>query len=311
MMIFILTLIKIFGTDNSLIIVAIYVGLAMFPICDTGLTKSAMLTIIAFCYIGSTAVAQLNAISPWIALPFNLIFVFLVMTVTSEPTYLKMNVIMLLPFVFNQSIPVDYNGFKVRMAATLFGTLIIIVTCYFQWTKKGFGKKGARSLREQFELGFKHKNTAFRMTLGVALAIILSHLMHSQKPLWITLVVVSLTQFTYQEMLSRIKYRLIGTTLGSIFFFIAFRYLFPIEFAIVIVFLFNFIGSFLDEYKYKQFINTISAINASLILFNTEKAILNRFVGLLIGILIVISLYLLEKIFLKCHKKLVNNKLKC
>ena len=306
MMFFILTFIKFFGHDNSLIVVCIYVGLVMFPACDTGMTKSAMLSVIAFCYIGSTIVAQLNTISPWMALPFNLIFVFLVMAITSEPTYLKMNVIMLLPFVFNQSVPVDYNGFKMRMAATIIGTLIIIVCTYIQWTKNGYGKSGSRTLIEQFRKGLKHLNTALRMTLGVSFALILSTILQSQKPLWITLVVVSLTQFTSQEMVARIKYRIIGTILGSIFFVISFRYIFPIEFSIIFVFLFNFIGSFLDEYKYKQFINTVSAINASLILFNTDRAILNRFIGLAIGILIVLLLYLLEKLIVRFFRRATN-----
>lgn len=289
--------------------VCIYIGLVMFPECDTGMTKPAMLLVIAFCYIGSTILAQLNIMSPWVALPFNLIFVFLVMAITSEPTYLKMNIIMLLPFVFNQSVPVNYNGFKMRMLATILGTLIIIICTYIQWTRKGYGKKGARTLAEQFRKGLKHLNTAIRMTLGVAFALILSTILKSQKPLWITLVVVSLTQFTSEEMVSRIKYRIIGTILGSIFFVITFKYLFPIEYSVVFVLLFNFIGSFLDEYKYKQFINAVSAINASLIFFNTDAAILNRFIGLAIGILIVILLYLLEKLIVFIFKKYQKNKI--
>jgi len=250
--------------------------------------------------------AQLNTISPWIALPFNLVFVFLVMAATSEPTYLKMNVIMLLPFVFNQSVPVDFNGFKARMAVTVIGTLIVIVCTYIQWTKNGYGKDGSRTLIEQIRKGLKHANTALRMTLGVSFALILSTILKSQKPLWITIVVVSLTQFTSQEMVSRIKYRLLGTILGSIFFVITFNYILPIEWGIAVVFLFNFIGAFLDEYKYKQFINTVSAINASLIIYNTDRAILGRFVGLFIGILIVCLLYLLEKLIVAKFRKTVN-----
>lgn len=302
MMFFILTFIKFFGPDNSLIIVCIYVGLVMFPACDTGMRKSAMLAVIAFCYIGSTVMAHLNTISPWLALPFNLIYVFLVMAATSEPTYLKMNIIMLLPFVFNQSVPVDSHGFMVRMAATLLGTAIILVCTYIQWTKFGYGGENSRTLVEQIREGLKHTNTAIRMTLGIAFALILSVILNNQKPLWITLVVVSLTQFNSKEMLSRMKYRVLGTILGSIFFVITFKYILPIKFGMAVVFLFNFIGMFMDEYKYKQFINTVSAINASLILFSTDHAILNRFAGLAVGIVIVLLLFVLEKMIISLFK---------
>ena len=47
MMLFILAYIKIFGDENTLIGVSIYVGLAMFPVCDSNMKRSSMLLVIA------------------------------------------------------------------------------------------------------------------------------------------------------------------------------------------------------------------------------------------------------------------------
>ena len=130
MMLFILAYIKIFGDENTLIGVSVYVGLAMFPVCDTNMKRSSMLLVIAIVFIGSGLVSQLDALSPWISFPINFLFVYLVM-MTSEPTYLKLNIVMLLPFLFCQSVPVSIEQFPTRMIGILSGTLFMILATYF------------------------------------------------------------------------------------------------------------------------------------------------------------------------------------
>lgn len=299
MMLFILAYIKIFGDENTLIGVSIYVGLAMFPVCDSNMKRSSMLLVIAIVFIGSGLVSQLDALSPWISFPINFLFVYLVMMMTSEPTYLKLNIVMLLPFLFCQSVPVSLEQFPTRMIGILSGTFLMILATYFGWKKRGFGSEDSKSFRQQLSLNKKHYKTGIRMATGISIAILVSSILKTEKVLWITLVVMSLTQINSEEMLSRIKYRILGTVLGSIFFFLAFEYLLGREYAIFIVLLFGFIGLFSDEYKHKQFINTVSAINASLILFNTKNAIWNRFAGLALGIAIVLILYFIEKLMVK------------
>lgn len=299
MMFFILAYIKIFGDENTLIGVSIYVGLAMFPVCDSNMKRSSMLLVIAIVFIGSGLVSQLDALSPWISFPINFLFVYLVMMMTSEPTYLKLNIVMLLPFLFCQSVPVSLEQFPIRMLAIFSGTFLMILATYFGWKKRGFGSEDSKSFRQQLSLNKKHYKTGIRMATGISIAILVSSILKTEKVLWITLVVMSLTQINSEEMLSRIKYRILGTVLGSIFFFLAFEYLLGREYAIFIVLLFGFIGFFSDEYKHKQFINTVSAINASLILFNTKNAIWNRFAGLALGIAIVLILYFIEKLMVK------------
>ncbi|MEG1754284.1 MAG: hypothetical protein RR234_10270, partial [Christensenella sp.] len=70
----------------------------------------------------------------------------------------------------------------------------------------------------------------------------------------------------------------------------------------------GYLSSWVKEYKYAQIINTISAINANLVLFDVGTAIETRLLLLGIGIAIVLILFLLEraaKHFLQQHK--INN----
>ena len=95
-------------------------------------------------------------------------------------------------------------------------------------------------------------------------------------------------------MVDRIKYRTTATVCGIFFFSIVFGYIFPVEYAAILVMILGYVGFFIDEYKYKQFINFISSINASLIIFNAETAMVNRFIGLFMGIVIVLTLHIIS-----------------
>ena len=297
MMIFILGFMKLFGEENTLVGVCIYVGLIMFAECNTKMRLNSMLIVIFFCFVGSVLASNLNIYLPLeVAFVLNFIFVFIVMLLTSEPTYLKLNIIMLLLFLFCQSVPVSKTQFNTRLAGTIIGTLLIMGYTYYHWKKKGYGGSDSKTLKEQIIAGWKYKSVCFRMAFGVSLSIILTGYYGSIKPLWISLVVLSLTQFSTEDMVSRIKHRVLGTILGAVFFVVVFTYLIPIKYGIIVILLLGYLGYYFNEYKHKQFINAVSAINASLVLFDSSatSAIYTRFESLFIGILIVLILFVVE-----------------
>ena len=84
---------------------------------------------------------------------------------------------------------------------------------------------------------------------------------------------MSLTQLEFSETLERIKHRFIGTLIGVVLFFIFFQVLIPQKYAIWVVMLLGYVGFFLPDYKYKQVINAVSALNASLVILDTMTAI--------------------------------------
>ena len=293
MMGFIMAYMAIFGQENTLPGVAIYVGIMMFPKMNTGIKLYDMLIMVAILFLGSGIVAQIGVISPWLALPLNIIYIFITMIVTTEPAPYRMNMVFLLPLLFCQSVPVTIDLFPKRMLGMLIATVITVVVTYIEWKKRSYGKEG-RTLKEQIKEGMKYIDVSARMAIGVSLAIFIAALMNSAKPLWISIVVMSLTQIDTSDMVDRIKYRTTATVCGIFFFSIVFGYIFPVEYAAVLVMILGYVGFFIDKYKYKQFINFISSINASLIIFNAETAMVNRFVGLFIGIAIVLVLHIIS-----------------
>ena len=94
---------------------------------------------------------------------------------------------------------------------------------------------------------------------------------------------MSLTQLEFTETLTRIKHRFVGTLVGIIIFFIFFQYLIPQQYAGFVVMFLGYMGFFLPEYKFKQIINAVSALNATLVILDTLTAIENRLLCLVAG----------------------------
>lgn len=290
----------LFGAENILPAVAISVGFTMLPQYDLGIKPFTMFIITIFLYTGSGAIAQFAFAQPIIAFIFNFMFIALIILLTNEPLIMKPNISFLLCFVFSQSTPVPWDLFANRMLSLVCGSLLVGFYILINWYHKGYGKDG-RNLKEQVLLCQVNRSYLFRMSFGIAIAMYFGMIFHVQKPLWISIVVMSLTQLEFTETMERIKHRFIGTLIGVICFFIFFQYLIPKEYAMLVVMFLGYIGFFFPEYKYKQIINAISALNASLVLLDTKSAIENRILFLIVGVLIVLFIYVMTLLIKQFH----------
>lgn len=285
----------LFGMENILVGVALSVGFTMLPDLEWGIRPKAMLGITVGLFVGSGIVAQLALVSPWIALPVNFLFVLLILLLTGEPEQLKPYMSFLLCFVFAQSTPVPWEAFPKRLLGMAVGGLFVAVVAWFKWKKTGNGANG-RPIREQIALCKVGRGFILRMSLGIACAMFIGMALGLKKPLWISIVVMSLTQVHFQQTFQRIKYRALGTVLGIGVFVVFFQLLIPKEYAFLGILLLGYISYFLPEYKHKQVINAVSALNASLVLLDTTAAIADRCLCLLGGVAIVIVFWGLHKI---------------
>lgn len=295
---FILLFAAIFGSENILPAVAVGVGFTMLPFYDLNIKPWTMFFIILFLYTGSAFAAQSALLSPWIAFPINFIFTALIILLSNEPEYMKPSISFFLAFVFSQAVPLPWDAFASRFACLFFGGLLVGIVTVFMWKFKGYGVDG-RNLKEQFHLCKSKRSFLQRMSFGIAIAMFIGSILGLKKPLWISIVVMSLTQLEFHQTLERIKHRFIGTLIGCVIFFIFFQMLIPKQYAAAIVLSLGYIGFFTADYKHKQIINAISALNASLVLLDTGAAIRARILCLLGGILIVLMIYYAADLFKK------------
>ena len=174
------------------------------------------------------------------------------------------------------------------------GTLIAAAMLIFQKRAKNISQR--RTLRAQIDLCISN-NRAFilRMAIGIALAMAAGEALHLKKSLWITIVVMSLTQPAFCDAVQRIRHRVCATVVGIALFTILFDLLIPQQYATVGILLLGYCGSFTSAYQHVQTINAVSAITASLVLLDSTTAVWNRVGCLAGGIVIVLLLYTAQR----------------
>lgn len=298
---FIIVFQTLFGVENTLLGVAISVGFTMLPMCNLDIKPWTMFWIIVILYGGSTFVAQLSAVNPWLAFGCNFIFLSLIILLANEPLEYQTNITFLLCFVFSQSTVVSWSQFPMRAIAGIVGGIFVGGCVVLNWYRHGYG--GKIRVRQQILRCQVNRSYLLRMSFGVSLAMLIGSLFEISKPLWISIVVMSLTQLEFTETLTRIKHRFVGTLVGIIIFFIFFQYLIPQQYAGFVVMFLGYMGFFLPEYKFKQVINAVSALNASLVILDTLTAIENRLLCLVAGIMIVLGIYFITKFIRNLHLK--------
>lgn len=299
---FIMVFQMLFGVENVLPGVAISVGLTMFPDGYIGIKRETMGGVIVILYTGSVLAAQSTLISPWIAFIINFLFVYLIMNLVCEPNEFKPAISFLLCFIFSQATPVSMELFPKRLLGALVGGSLVAIITMIKWKSNDKGDEG-RDLKEQILLCRKKRGYILRMSLGIASAMFIGMIFHIKKPLWISIVVMSLTQLHFHEIIEKIRHRMFGNIIGVLVFIILFKILIPEEYSFAVVLFLGYISFFTSEYKYKQIVNAVSAINASLVLLDVSEAIENRLFCLIGGALIVVLMFVLQKIF----KKFIDN----
>ncbi len=275
----------------------------MIPKGYTGIRPFTMAGIIIGLYTGSGIVGQFALLSPWIAVPVNILFTAAILLLTGEPMEMKPFISFLLCFVFCQATPVPWQDFPTRFAAVVFGSFLVAAVTVWSWRRQGHGKEG-RTLVQQLRLCLKNRGYMLRMSVGIGIAMLTGMLLHLKKPLWISIVVMSLTQPEFRETFQRIRHRSAATVIGVIVFVVLFRILVPERYAFLLVLLLGYLSFFTPEYKHKQIVNAVSAINASLVLLDTTTAIENRFLCLFGGIVVVLFLWSVENLARKFRSSL-------
>lgn len=282
----------LFGADSILPGVAIGVAFTMFPTMPVGIKPRTFAGIIVGLFTLCGISGQSALLPWWAAAVINFMTVIIMFSMISEPLEMKPYIAFILCFVFAQAAPVPWGRFPMRLAGCFFGGLFVALSTLLAWKKIGLGYEGSgRTLKEQVQISILHRGYILRMAFGITAAMLIGMLLHLSKPLWISIVVMSLTQPEIQDTLERIKHRTIGTLIGTVLFFLLFVYLIPHKFAMAAILFIGYISFFMPEYKHKQAVNAINALNASLVLLDTTTAVENRLLCLAGGILIVLSMW--------------------
>ncbi|UUV99519.1 FUSC family protein [Vagococcus luciliae] len=301
-LLFILLFTLIFGKENLLPIVALSVGFLMFPKINFGVKNNVLtLTNLLLFPLGGI-VSQLPHDRPLGLFFVYAGFTFLILLLTAEPIVFQYSIPYLINFLFCQATPVDSSNALNRIICLFLGSIVLSVLAA-KSTKKQPLSNSQLTLKEQITRSLTHPFYLFKMTLSVSIAMTIAILLHAPKPLWISIVAMSLTEIHFSETVKKTRERIIGTTFGVIVFYLFLVKLIPTPYAIVFILTVGFISYFLVDYQHKTIVNSIAAMNAALVIFPSGISIANRFIGLFIGIVIAMIVamigYMLQKLIVR------------
>ena len=282
----------LFGQVNVLPGVAIAVGVFTLPVCDYEVKPVPFAAVSVLLFVASGLLAALAFVNLWVGLIVNFTFIFLIMLLSSEPAALKSHITFVICYIFCLMAPVTGRDLLMREIGLAAGAVIMAAISIPFWYKRN-NLEAARTIREQVKYCFqKDREFILRMAIGISLAIFIGMALGLKKPVWIGIAVMSLTQIDTDVTLERIKHRTVATFIGAALFFVIFVLLVPENYRIFLIFFLGYLGSVecLKPYKYQQVINTMNALNASLIVLDSAGAIVNRILCLCGAIVIVLCL---------------------
>lgn len=283
----------VFGTENILPGVAVCIGLTTLPEMDLGIRGLHMSAVIWLLYMGAGLTAQMALGNIWAAFFVNFAFVAGILLLSAEPVAMKTSISFLLCFVFCQANPVPAEKLGMRLAALAVGSLMVSAAVLIQWRRRGILSNG-RKITEQICLCGRRRGYILRTALGLATAMAIGMAVHLERPMWISIVVMSLSQIEFAETKERILYRSMATILGAaVFYGILVRFI-PGRYAMVFILLLGYLSFFTTKYKYTQIVNAVCALNASLFLLDPQNAIVMRIFCLAIGITVTLAMWKLQ-----------------
>ncbi len=293
----------IFGPENTLAGVAVNIGFTTLPDMDVGILPLPMCGIIIVLYTLAGIVSQFAYAPIGVAFIVYFLFVVVILLLSSEPIAMKTSISFLLCFVFCQANPVSAERLPIRLLSLFIGGVLVSLWLLFRWKHHGIGKNG-RTLMEQIRFCAKRPGYIFRCALGISTAMVIGMAFGLKRPMWISIVVMSLTQVTFEDTKMRIKYRSMATVLGvAVFSGIMVRFI-PPQYAMVFILSIGYLSFFTSQYKYTQIVNAICALNASLFLLDAQTAVVERITWLAVGIVLVLAVWGIEYIIKRFNKTL-------
>lgn len=295
----------IFGSNNSLTWVGTIVAIMLYWDLNIGINKRQAPIIIFSLFIFTGIANRVAEINPILGMIINLISIFsITYLLSSKPEY-KAYIPLILIYIFDQSNVAVGKDFYTRMISLALGGLITGIVYYFRHRDL---KEEFKSIKEQIK-GVDITSPRFiislRMSIGVSIAILIGTLLGIQRTMWISISVMSLTQLEFETTKERFKHRIIYTIIGAVAFVLLFQVLIPEKYDTLASIVLSYIYTFIESYKHKMIFITVSALSASMVIFDTTTAIATRIILIILGCMLAI---LINKIDLQKPMLLIKNK---
>lgn len=301
----------IFGNENTLIGVTVITVALMFCKIDMGykLKESIAISIILFTYI--TFIASLNNLNIYLSLGLNLLSIFVVMYLSCEVIDTKAYLGFILQYVFMDGSSIATSALLNRVLAGFIGGLILAIVLWITRKSKEPNEKSVIDIfRNKTDFTSERFRFSIKMALGISMAIFIGRIIGTQKGMWISIAVMSITQPNFTESKQRFKDRFISTLIGAIMFVLLFKVLVKEpQHQVYIMLILGYIYTFIYKYRIKMIFVANNALVAAMVIFGTLQSITLRVAFLILGIGLVYLISKFEEIMLTKrfrHNQIIN-----
>lgn len=295
----------IFGSNNSLTWVGTIVAIMLYWDLNIGINKRQAPIIIFSLFIFTGIANRVAEINPILGIIINLISIFSITYLLSAKPEYKAYIPLILIYIFDQSNVAIGKDFYTRMISLALGGLIIGIVYYFRHRNVKEEFKNIKEHIKDVDITSPRFIISLKMSIGVSIAILIGTLLGIQRTMWISISVMSLTQLEFETTKERFKHRITYTIIGAVTFVLLFQVLIPEKYDALASIVLSYIYTFIESYKHKMIFITVSALSASMVIFDTTTAIATRIILIILGCILAI---LINKIDLQKPMLLIKNK---
>ena len=295
----------IFGSNNSLTWVGTIVAIMLYWDLNIRINKRQAPIIIFSLFIFTGIANRVAEINPILGMIINLISIFSITYLLSAKPEYKAYIPLILIYIFDQSNVAIGKDFYTRMISLALGGLITGIVYYFRHRNVKEEFKNIKEHIKDVDITSPRFIISLKMSIGVSNAILIGTLLGIQRTMWISISVMSLTQLEFETTKERFKHRIIYTIIGAVTFVLLFQVLIPEKYDALASIVLSYIYTFIESYKHKMIFITVSALSASMVIFDTTTAIATRIILIILGCILAI---LINKIELQKPMLLIKNK---
>lgn len=295
----------IFGSNNSLTWVGTIVAIMLYWDLNIGINKRQAPIIIFSLFIFTGIANRVAEINPILGMIINLISIFSITYLLSAKPEYKAYIPLILIYIFDQSNVAIGKDFYTRMISLALGGLITGIVYYFRHRNVKEEFKNIKEHIKDVDITSPRFIISLKMSIGVSIAILIGTLLGIQRTMWISISVMSLTQLEFETTKERFKHRITYTIIGAVTFVLLFQVLIPEKYDALASIVLSYIYTFIESYKHKMIFITVSALSASMVIFDTTTAIATRIILIILGCILAI---LINKIDLQKPMLLIKNK---
>lgn len=281
---FVLVYTKLFGSENSIVGVAVLLCILVFRFADLGIhvphAQLSMLLIFAIYAVGPRAA---NVLGPVPGFFINLFCICLMLLLGCHDVIMSNHSTLVLNYLLLYGYDVTGEAFRMRLLALLLGALLTMAVYYHNHHEKTY-RTGLREIMKAVDLHTERTRWQLAMSLTIASLLMVTAWFGLPRAVWAGIAAMSVMMPVKGEARRRALNRIPGNVIGGALFFLLVSLL-PEKFVSMLGLLGGFCLGFSATYRWQSVFNAIGGMSVAVAMLGLPSTIFFRIFNNALGAL--------------------------